>query len=84
MGIPSEHITESLTSYDHSGAYLFTGNFPVEIADHGKYYFRYFREKSSVVAEEYPQRFKKGGNSRDRTQDYYGGCGLSLAGSHRR
>ena len=38
MGIPPEHITESLMSYDHPGVYLFTGNVPVEIADHGEYH----------------------------------------------
>jgi hypothetical protein len=46
-------------SYDHAGAYLFTGNFPVEIADHGEYYLQNFREKPSVVAKGNPQGFWK-------------------------
>ena len=56
----AEHIPESLVGYDHSGVYFFTGNFPVEIADHGEYHFRNFREKFSVVAKEHSQGFRKG------------------------
>ena len=44
---------------DHSGVYLFTGNFPVKIADHGEYHFQNLREEPSVVAEEHPQAFGK-------------------------
>ena len=47
---------------DHSGVYLFTGNFPVEIADHGEYHFRNFREEPSVVAEKHPQGLRKSEN----------------------
>ena len=57
--IPAEHIPESLVGYDHTDVYLFTGNFPVKIADHGEYHFRNFREESSVMAEEHPQGFRK-------------------------
>jgi len=49
-------------SYDHSGKYFFTGNFTVEISDHGKYHFRDLREKLSVVAKEHPQGFREGEN----------------------
>jgi hypothetical protein len=44
--------------YDHSSDYFFTGNFPVEIADHGEYHFRNLREEPSVVTEEHPQAFR--------------------------
>jgi len=59
MGIPAKHIPKSLVGYDHSSDYFFTGNCPVEIADHGEYHFRNFREELSVVAEEHPQAFWK-------------------------
>ena len=60
MGITPKHISKSLVCYDHSSAYFFTGNLPIEIADHGEYHFRNFREKLSVVAEEHPQGFQEG------------------------
>ncbi len=45
MGIPPEHIPKSLVGYDHTRAYFFTGNFPVEIAYHGEYHlFRFLRK----------------------------------------
>jgi hypothetical protein len=60
-------------SYDYSGVYLFTGNFPVEIADHGEYHFRNFREESSVMAEEHPQGFRKSEDelSMGKTEEYF-------------
>jgi len=57
MGISPEHISKSLVCYNHTRAYFFTGNFSVEIAYHGKYHFRYYRKKLSIVAEEHPQDF---------------------------
>ncbi len=60
MGIPPEWIPESLVGYDHSGTYLFAGNFPVEIADHGEYHFRNFRKKLSVVEEEHSHGIREG------------------------
>jgi len=60
MRVKTKHITESLMSYDHPSVYLFTDSFPVEIADHGEYHFRNFREEPSVMAEEHPQGFRKG------------------------
>jgi len=59
MGIPAEHIPKRLVGDDHTGAYFFTGDFPVEIAYHGKYHFRNFREELSVVTKEHPQSFRK-------------------------
>ncbi|AHC14098.1 hypothetical protein L21SP2_0671 [Salinispira pacifica] len=38
MRVKTKHIPKRLMSYDHSGVYLFTGNFPVEIAYHGEYH----------------------------------------------
>jgi hypothetical protein len=71
--IPAEHITESLVGYDYPGVYLFTGNFPVEIADHGEYHFQNFSEKPSVVAEEHPQGFWKSEDelSMEKTEEYF-------------
>jgi len=39
MRVKTKHIPESLMGNNNSGVYLFTGNFPVEIAYHGKYHF---------------------------------------------
>jgi hypothetical protein len=60
-------------SYDHAGAYLFTGNFPVEIADHGEYYLQNFREKPSVVAKGHPQGFWKSEDelSMGKAEEYF-------------
>ena len=60
MGIPAEHIPKSLVGDDHASMNFFTGNFPVEIADHGEYHFRNFREKLSVVEEEHTKGFWEG------------------------
>jgi hypothetical protein len=54
MRVKTKHIPESLMGNDHTSDYFFTGNFPVDIAYHGEYHFRDFREKLSIVTEEHP------------------------------
>ena len=60
-------------SNDHPGAYVFSGNFPVKIHDHGEYNLWNHREKLSIVTEEHRQGRRKCKNelAMRKAQDHF-------------